>query len=165
MPLDDVAGNLQHTSEERHLEFSSLTMLLTLMMAINNGGYPVFKLDAPAYRGALEISQPASDLVLNAVAAILVRNHEIIAAIAQGQTLVVAIYDDPTRDINQEDVDLAMEEGIGHRDLAYPNFPSFTAIPNDRDDPIIDDNRCTVDDLVQSHWSKCQGGWESLDIR
>jgi hypothetical protein len=165
MPLDD---SHQRTSDDRHKEFSSLTMLLTLLTAINNGGYPVFRLDTPLYRGALEVSQSPSDVVLNAVAAILVRNHEIIAAIAQHQTLVGAPHDDdPTRDINQEDVDFAMEEGTGHQDLEYPNFLRFIVIPNNRDDdPIRDDTRYTlVNDPVQSHWSKCRGGWESLDIR
>jgi hypothetical protein len=79
LPGDDS----QHDSDDSHYNyFGSLTMLLSLVTAINNGGKPILLIDAPAYRGALETSQPASDVVLNAVAAILVRNNEIIAATA-----------------------------------------------------------------------------------
>ena len=109
LPGDD------HTNDSLHNEFTSLTMLLTLVMAVNNGGNPIFKLDLQAYRGTLEISQPASNVVLNAVAALLVQNHEIIAVAGQKQTHGPAPCDEDSDGYpNQEDADIAMDEGVGH---------------------------------------------------
>lgn len=172
--MGDVAGNPLPTSENHRVEFGTLTMLVTLTTAINNSGSPILKVDSPAYHGALETSQPASDVVLNAVASILARNHEIIAVTGQSQTQVVAIHDDDdvTRNLEDiEDVDIVMDEGAADQDVTFPNPSSSTAVPNSRDDDPFDsfvryDNPCTpVNDPLQSHWSsKCQGGWESLDI-
>jgi hypothetical protein len=41
-----------------------------------------YKLDALAYHNTLKISQSASDVLLNVVAAILMQNHEIVVVIA-----------------------------------------------------------------------------------
>ena len=169
-----LPGDSQHDSDDLlYNYFGSLTMLLTLVTAINNGGKPVLQLDAPAYHGALETSQPTSDVVLNAVAAILVRNNEIIAATAQ-DTHIVALHDDDStpdsdRVHNQENVDIAMNQGVPHRDMRFRNLSGFSAIPNTRYDEC--DNRCDDSFCVlnsghpKSHWSSCRGEWGCLDIR
>ena|ERR1700735_1481752 len=107
-------ADTHHDSEDHH-EFRSLSMLLTLVTAINNAGCPTFKLDAPIYRG-LETYQPPKYLVLNAVAAVLVRNREIVAAVGHANNSVVAVHDEHEPPEDQVDPDVAMNDGIDHKE-------------------------------------------------
>jgi hypothetical protein len=127
-------ADTHHDSEDHH-EFRSLSMLLTLVTAINNAGCPTFKLDAPIYRG-LETYQPPKYLVLNAVAAILVRNREIVAAVGHANNSVVAVHDEHEPPEDQVDPDVAMNDGIDHKETLFRPFSSFTAIPNPRDQDV-----------------------------
>ena len=63
-----------------HFKFCTLTMLLTLVTNINSGGCfsNLPQSYEELYLGAFNNSQPASNLVLNVLAAILVQDHEII---------------------------------------------------------------------------------------
>jgi len=143
-------------------------MMLTLVTAINNGGHPTFKLDAQTYR-SLEPNEPPKYLVLDAVAAILVRNHEIVAAAGHADNTVVAAHDEPAEDgvltQDNDELDAAMNSGEDHKEMPFPTFTGFTAVPN----PANTDANLSADNDSpgvnrRSHWSKCNGGWESLDI-
>ena len=60
-------------------------MLLTLLTAINNNSRPLFSAvmgdDPKPFVAALEEGQPTRNRLLNAITALLVRNHEIIATV------------------------------------------------------------------------------------
>lgn len=57
-------------------------MLLTLVNAINNNDRPLFKFeDDKKVVPALEENQPSRKRLLNAVTALLVRNHEVVATV------------------------------------------------------------------------------------
>jgi hypothetical protein len=72
-------------------------MLLTLVTAINNGGHPVLP------REDERDSEPEKgDDLLSAITAIIVRNHEIVAAFAHGSNHIVL----------QEDVKVIAISGI-----------------------------------------------------
>jgi hypothetical protein len=137
---------------EEHLRFGSLSMMLTLLTAINNGGHPTLKLDTQTYRN-LEPHEPPKYLVLNAVVAVLVRNHEVIAAAGHAANAVIAVHDELTEDElptqDNDDLDAAMNNGQDNKETPFRHFTGFAAVPNP------DDNLC-ADDIVsrQSHWSK-----------
>jgi hypothetical protein len=69
-------------TDHLHKEFRTLTMLLTLVTGLNNQyGHPMLlKSFAERYEGAFERTRSNYSIALNAVAAILVRNYEVIAA-------------------------------------------------------------------------------------
>lgn len=66
-----------------HHRFNSLSMLLPLVTAINNQGHPTFQQDDEAAQKAQDENDASSRIrVLNALAALLVQNHEIVAVTA-----------------------------------------------------------------------------------
>jgi len=65
-------------------QFRLTSMLLSLVTAINNKGRSILKLkelSARSYHSALDKSQPYRDLMLNSITTVLVRNHEVVAAV------------------------------------------------------------------------------------
>jgi len=107
--LDTIATDLQSASlnptvapesaEGLRNEFRALITLLTLVAAINNNGHALLKYDTgEAYRAPLEPIQrwqPVLNkhLLLDAFAAIFVRDHEIIATAAASQPVSVPSTD------------------------------------------------------------------------
>src|ERR1700722_13257507 len=82
-PFD--SGSIPESTNALHSEFKTLTILLALITAINNSGHPTLlaKTCNGSYRGPLETPQPNRGITLNAVTSILVRDTEVVAAIAR----------------------------------------------------------------------------------
>jgi hypothetical protein len=82
-------------SESPHIQFRLITMLLTLVTAVNNRGHSTLQKRSPSheegYCAPLETSQPYSKIVTNAIATILVRNTEVVAAVTDNKTSPSAI--------------------------------------------------------------------------
>jgi hypothetical protein len=70
------------TTENLHKEFRSLITLTTLVTAINNKDRPTLKQPSELNLSPLATSQPARNIVLNAVATILEPDYQVIAAAA-----------------------------------------------------------------------------------
>lgn len=68
-------------NRDLHSRYNTLTMLLTLVTAVNNGGYPTLHhSDRESARAQQEdVDRRTRNSILNAVAALLVQDHEIIA--------------------------------------------------------------------------------------
>jgi hypothetical protein len=103
-----------------------------------------------------------------------VRNHEIIAAAGHADNSVIIMHNEstedepPIQDLDDLELDAAMNNGEDNKETLFHPFTGFTAIPNA---PEVDDNPSANNDSSgvqinkhQSHWSKCNGGWESLYI-
>jgi|ERR1700722_3575747 len=92
-------------TEPLHSEFKTLTMLLTLVTALNNSGHPTLlarKRDGN-YRGPLEVPQSNRGITLNAITSILVRDTEVVAAIAHDPNPPSEPYPSSSEDAKPEE--------------------------------------------------------------
>src|ERR1700722_125570 len=112
-------------SESPHIQFRLVTMLLTLVTAVNNRGHSTLQKQPPSheeegYCAPLETSQPYSNIVTNAIATILVRNTEVVAAVTDNKTSPSAV------------------QTLGHLEQP-PSIWRVFALQEDRDlnDPIV----------------------------
>jgi hypothetical protein len=81
MSSTNQSAALSLPDPEVHHEFRVLTMVLTLLTAVNNNGHPSFReTSGVPLTGPLERGTPHEKLTLEATAAILVRDTEIVTA-------------------------------------------------------------------------------------
>jgi len=100
-----MAGN-----EDLHRKFQALLMFLTLVCAINSGGSPVLTVFADAlrpYTAALKV-RPVRNRLLNAITALLVRNHEIVATTVDKSYHILALQQ-AQPDIPEQEADPEQE--------------------------------------------------------
>ncbi len=132
----DPAGSTQN-----HLQFRAVIMLLTLINAINSGGRPLFADDTQKYVPALEENQPTRNRLLNAVTALLVRNHEIVASVVnRSYQHVVAVQQSDNMEEPEDEIsgtESEAESDSGNADVSSHSVPAtssqstrFTAITN-----------------------------------
>ena len=73
-------------NEDLRSQFNTLIMLLTLVTAVNNGGHPTLH-DCDSTRAQQEdVDQRTRNSILNAVAALLVQDYDIIAIASHGSS-------------------------------------------------------------------------------
>jgi hypothetical protein len=75
-----------------HKAFRGIMMLLTLVTAINNGGHLVLPRETDSEDGTTS-DQTKGDDLLNAITAIIMRNHEIVAAFAHSLKLHIVLQE------------------------------------------------------------------------
>jgi len=81
--VPDESLTTRDSLQSLHTEFRSLTVLLTLVNALNNDrDLALLKEPRIEYRGTLDIPQSDHDIALNALVATLVRDDEVIAVTA-----------------------------------------------------------------------------------
>ena len=175
------------SSLERHSEFQTLTMLLTLITALNGEGKAILDMQsAPAlkYYPALEKCQTKSGLVLNAIAALLVREHEIVAVV--GSKLPLSASDsinidgsdsppNPEEPLNivafEEDSNIRFTD-IPFEDIKNSNgHTTFAALANRRDDDHLTSDNSDASSCIlvkgTSHWLQISttNPWHGLSLR
>ena len=158
-----------------HEEFRLVITLLPVVQAINCGGHPLFADCDPKYTAALEEAQLPRDRLLNVITALLVGNHEIVAAVVNQSYKVLAVTQPPnnvskkgsdTEDGSDSDVSEAHSNAGGSQP---PNQkpPGIFAIRN----PCSTDTYTFTDDYLlaqkgKSHRETSFGAWKDLfDIK
>lgn len=179
-------------SADLHKELRSLTMLLTLASVINNQGQALLREYKDAYQDPLDRSQPTRILVLNAVAALIVRDKEAVAVAAcdpgppqyvlsacgepeqsHSYHLLVMLQGPRVNDpAMQNDADLAMVEQECREmklQASKSTMPGFTSIRNPdvehNDVESSNDSHFILATAGTSHWDlNYKKKWDSLDI-
>jgi len=150
-------------------------MLLTLVTDITYG-HPTLKSgDEKRYQPALESSQTGHILALNAVAALLVRDSEIVATAAYGavpqvvKDSITHIHREPPSESISCQLFATLEEprleDVVVSDLRY-TFKGFTTVTNPDDKDRTLDNMCTAISPGESHWSSLKSDkWFGLTLK
>jgi hypothetical protein len=142
-----------------HNQFRSITMLLTLLTAVNNQGYPTLGkvTKGSAFQGVLEPPQPHREVLLNALAAILVRDTEVVAVVCDSYPPysktpleVVAVCDEWSEVMFPDPIQ------------RVKTFSAF-ANPNGKDRYPTALRCCVQPTPDGSHWPKvCEDPWYGL---
>jgi len=159
----------EHRTKLLRSAFRSIVTLTAVVSAMNMGGHPTVQY--PSYIGPLDkTQQSARSLALNAIAAILVRAHEIIAVAACDPPAP----GNPGKDSAQNPSECYQVVAV-QDDLNFSNMhllegeqpiSEFQAVTNpryDQDQPAIP---YILADAGQSHWAssyRANGGWQVLD--
>ena len=146
-------------------------MLHTLVSAINYNGCPLFSAtvdgDPKPFIASLEDGQPIHNRFLNAVTALLVRNHENIATVINGSYEQVLALQQSNNPEQLEDSDSSTEDESDDTarrpsSLSSNNSTSFTTVAN----PLHTDTYVSTKNykLVESGTSHRQhfGKWDEL---
>jgi hypothetical protein len=148
-------------------EFHTLVMLFALVMGINNGA-PYSRLSFnEAYQGAFEKPLPNHRIAMNAVAAALVRNDEVVAAVLHKSPDVIGYNISAVGTEDGNDV-LGDEDFLQiQRTVHSANGFSTIANPNHKDVYYkqTDPGFCTLAAKGTSHWDNVrQNKWHGLTL-
>jgi hypothetical protein len=170
-----MADDDQQQCLRLHKEFQATILVLTLVTCLNNGGHPVLKQSFRAkYQGTFDRTQPNKSIALNAIAAMLVRNTEVIAAAPQDFPIIVT---DTPHDIlsldRHEHEDCILNENdwqpkeLG--ELGESLSSGFATVANpDYNDKHYDreaPGHCVMAQPGISHWPSIRAdGWFGLGI-
>jgi hypothetical protein len=151
-------------------------LLLSLVTSINHGHSTLEKSFAERYQGAFERTQPNRSIALNAVATILVRNNEVIAAVAHDPTpppppahFKFAEKPAPPLDVlAMIDEDWKEEDLVEIRSTLSTGF-STVANPDDKDrhydKNLSSPGHCVLVNAGTSHWPAIRKDpWYCLEI-
>ena len=150
-------------------------MLLPVVQAINCGGRPLFADCDPKYTAALEEAQLPRDWLLNAITALLVQNHEIVAAVVNQSYKVLAVKQ-PLNNVSKQGGDT--EDGLDS-DVSEAHSSNGGSQPPNQKPPGIFAirNPCNTDTYTftdnyllaqkgKSHRETSFGAWKDLfDIK
>ena len=139
---------LSDKPEELHKEYRSLSTLLVLATAFNNGGEPILKLDSKndtqwrADNSKLSKDSKQRQAVLDATAILCVRDTEVVAVTAQSPSIsstgisvdMVAVQDFAMVQNPSTLTDSEGSDSTGHCELTPPGTSHWPLI-RDSDDP------------------------------
>ena len=157
----ELSSALEHLSQNPHHEFRSVIILLCVITALNNRGHPTYG-SLLSTQGPLETPQDSRTLIMNAIASIMVREHEVIAVMGAQQAGSLDIV---TAEENNSKATIV--EDIDNSDQVDADLSGVTAITNARansSNPIPASPRNVIlVDPVGSCWEDVhRDGWHAL---